>query len=440
MLLAVMVGCAGVPRVRVEMERGKAVIQIPRTLEAQPVELEEEEYQQAMRHLAPQVRLTGTPRQTAERTFQLDPLSGNYLYLLRDKKLVPTGAGDWDGTLTQADVELAERYRVWCQRAQGTYGDCLGGALVAGRYLDMQGRYMWAMALSKSPVLEEMKKALGEMVNVQALINSALWTLGSMLLILVLNPVAPALVAALGVGVILYVGYATLHDMVAGWFELMEAMKGATTFEQIRDAGERFGKILGQESAKAVALLLLAAIGQTAQGFAANVQTLPGSAEVAAQAKEQMGLSLPALGTVEEIALADEGVTVTVAANAVAMTARGTGGGKDPCVETHHIATVCNDKDASRGGPWTPRFRKIFAKAGMSLEDPANKMPLEGHYGPHPERYHRIIFDELTEATETCRSVAECRVKLTEALKGLAKEIATPGTELNQLVTRPKPR
>jgi hypothetical protein len=33
---------------------------------------------------------------------------------------------------------------------------------------------------------------------------------------------------------------------------------------------------------------------------------------------------------------------------------------------------------------WTPRFRAIFARAGMSLEDPANKMPLPGHYGPQP--------------------------------------------------------
>ncbi|MFL5347234.1 MAG: AHH domain-containing protein [Hyalangium sp.] len=436
LLLAVMIGCAGVPRVRVETERDRAFLHIPRTVEVQPVELEQEEFQQALRQLARRARLTGTPRQTAERTFQIDPLSGNYLYLLKDKKLVPAGPGDWDGTLTKEDVETAERYRVWCQRVHGVYGDCLGGALVAGRYLDMQGRYMWAMALSKSPVLEEMKKALGDMVNVQALINSALWTLGSMLLILALNPVAPALVAALGVGVILYVGYATLHDLVAGWFELMEAVRVATTFEQIREAGERFGRILGQEAAKAVAMLLLAAIGQTAQGFAATVETLPGSAQVAVQAEEQVGLSLPDLGSVEEIALADEAVTVTVAANAVAMTARGTGGGKEPCVETHHIATVCNDKDASRGGPWTPRFRKIFAKAGMSLEDPANKMPLEGHYGPHPERYHQIVLDALEEATGTCRSVVECREALISQLRKLAKQIATPGTQLNQLVTK----
>ncbi len=441
LVLAVMVGCASTPRVaRVEMAREKAIIHIPRTDEVPPIELEEEEFQQAVQQLASRVRLTGTPRQTAERAFQLDALSGNYLYLLRDKKLVPTGPGDWDGTLSKDDVETAEHYRVWCQRAHGVYGDCLGGALVAGRYLDMQGRYMWAMALSKSPVLEEMQRALGEMVDAQELINAALWTLGSMLLILALNPVAPALVAALGVGMILYVGYGTLHDLVTGWFRLMEEVKAATTFEQIRDAGERFGRILGRESAKAIAMLLLAAIGQTAQGFAAKVPTLPGSAQVAVQADAQAGLSLSSLGTVEEIALADESVTVTLPATAVAMAARGTGGGKGPCVETHHIATICNDKDTRRGGPWTPRFRDIFAKAGMPMKDPANEMPLEGHYGPHPERYHQIVLKTLRDATRACRSVAECREALTGALKRLAKQIATPGTELNQLVTRQPPR
>ncbi len=437
LLLAVMVGCASTPSVvRVETEQGKAVIHIPRAADVQPVVVEEEEFQQAMKRLALEVRLTGTPRQTAERMFHLDALSGNYFYLPRDKKLVAAGPGEpWDGTLTKADLETAERYRVWCQRAHGVYGDCLGGALVGGRYLDMQGRYVWALALSKSPVLDELKKALGEMVDVQELLSSALWTFGSMLLILALNPVAPALVAALGVGLILYVGYGTLHGLVAGWFQLMEEVKVATTFEQIRDAGERFGKILGRESAKAVAMLLLAAIGQTAQGFAAQVPTLPGSAQVAVQAEAQAGIWLPALGAVEEIALADESVTVTLPANAVAMAARGTGG-KGPCIETHHIATICNDKDTKRGGPWTPRFRDIFTKAGMTLDDPANKMPLPGHYGPHPQRYHEIVLETLRDATKTCRSVVECRAKLTWALKELARQIATPGTELNQLVTR----
>jgi hypothetical protein len=438
LILAFVVACSGIPKIPVVEDNGpgKVIVHIPRTADLQPVVLEEEEFQQAMRQLAREVRLTGTPRQTAERMFQIDPQSGNYLYLPRDRKVVPLGQGEtWDGTLTTEDLETAERYRVWCQRVHKFYGDCLGGALVGGRYLDMHGRYVWALALSKSPVLDEMQKALGEMVEFRALMSAALFTFGYMLLIMALNPVAPALVAVVGLGMILYVGYDTIRNLVTGWLELMDAVKVATTFEQIRDAGERFGKIIGRESARAFAMLLMAAIGRTAHEFAARVPTLPGSSQAAMQAERQAGIWVPALGVVEEIALTAEGLSVTMPANAVAMAARGSGG-KAPCVETHHIATICNDKSTARGGAWTPRFRRVFAKAGMSLDDPANKMPLPGHYGPHPERYHEIVYKALNDATKTCRSVVQCRAALTDQLRRLANQIVTPGTELNQLVTR----
>jgi hypothetical protein len=438
LFLAFIVGCSTIPKVpRVEdTGQGRAVVHLPRTAELQLAVVDKEEFQQAMRRLAREARLTGTPRQTVEKMFQMDPQYGNYLYLPKDKKLVPTGEGEpLEGALTKDDLETAERYRLWCQRVHNFYGDCLGGALVAGRYLDMHGRYIWALALSKSPVIDEMKKALGEMVEARALIQTALWTLGSMLLIMALNPLVPGLVAVVGLGVILYVGVDTLLNLVSGWRQLMEEVKVATTFEQIREAGERFGKILGREAARAFSLLLMAAIGSTAKLFAAKVPTLPGSAQVAVQAEGTARIPLRALGSVEEIALTAEGVSVTVAATAMTMGASGSGG-TGPCVETHHIATICNDKSTARGGAWTPRFRDIFAKAGMTLDDPANKMPLPGHYGPHPERYHQIVYNELDAATAACRSVVTCREKLKEALKELAKEIATPGTELNRLVTR----
>ncbi|HLL00154.1 MAG TPA: AHH domain-containing protein [Myxococcaceae bacterium] len=438
LFLVLLIGCSGIPQVpRVENNgQGRAVVHIPRAAGLQPVTLEQEEFQQAIRRLAREVRMTGTPRQTVEKMFQMDPQFGNYLWLEKDQKLVPLGPGEpLEGALTKDDLETAERYRLWCQRVHNIHGDCLGGALVAGRYLDMHGRYIWALALSKSPVLDEMKQALGEMVEVRALIQTVLWTLGSMLLIMAINPVAPALVAVVGLGLILYVGFDTLRNLVNGWSQLMDEVKVATTFEQIRDAGERFGKIIGRQAARAFAMLLMAAIGSTAQQFAAKVPTLPGSAQVAARADGTARIPLSALGSVEEIALGAEGVSVTVAATAMTMGASGSGSSA-PCIEKHHIATVCNDKDTKRGGPWTPRFRQIFARAGMSMEDPANKMPLPGHYGPHPEQYHRLIHKELLEATLTCRSVVDCRASLTARLRKLAKLIATPGTELNQLVTR----
>ncbi len=160
LFLALLVGCASPPRGPLveNTGQGKAVVHVPRAADLQPVELKEAEFQQAMRRLAREVRLTGTPRQTAEKAFQMDPQSGQYLYLQRDRKLVPAGGEPWDGMLTKEDLALSERYRLWCQSAYNAYGDCLGGALVAGRYLDMQGRYIWALAMSKSPVLGEMKR------------------------------------------------------------------------------------------------------------------------------------------------------------------------------------------------------------------------------------------------------------------------------------------
>ena len=345
LFLMLLVGCSGIPQVPRVQDNGpaRAVVHIPRAAGLQSVTLEQEEFQQAIRRLAREVRMTGTPRQTVEKMFQMDPQFGNYLWLEKDQKLVPLGPGEpLEGTLTQEDLETAERYRLWCQR---------------------------------------------------------------------------------------------VHNLVNGWSQLMDEVKVATTFEQIRDAGERFGKIIGRQAARAFAMLLMAAIGSTAQQFAAKVPTLPGSAQVAVQAEGTAGIRVAALGKVEQIALSAEGVSVTVAATAMTMGASGSGSSA-PCIEKHHIATVCNDKDTKRGGPWTPRFREIFAKAGMSMEDPANKMPLPGHYGPHPEGYHRIIHKELLEATAACRSVVDCRAALTARLRKLAKLIATPGTELNQLVTR----
>jgi len=375
LLLAMMVGCSGTPQaVRVETRQSQTVVHIPRTADVQPVILAQREFQQSMKQLARKVRLTGTAREMAEKTFQLDPDSGNYLFLPEDKKIVPDGPGEpLEGTLMQQELETAERYRVWCQQVHHFYGDCLGGALVGGRYLDMRGRYLWAMAMSKSPVLDELKKALGDMVEFRALFSAALWTGASMLMICALNPVVPGLVAVMGLGLVLYVGYAPLYSLVSGWFQLMGEVRHATTFEEIRAAGERFGKVIGVEAARVFALLVMAAIGRTTQEFAATLPTLPGSAQVAMQAEGQAGISLSAVGALEEIALTAEGVSVTLPSNVVAMAARGSRT-EGPCIETHHIATICNDKSTARGGPWTPRFREIFAKAGMTLDDPANEV------------------------------------------------------------------
>jgi hypothetical protein len=81
-------------------------------------------------------------------------------------------------------------------------------------------------------------------------------------------------------------------------------------------------------------------------------------------------------------------------------------------------------------------FEKIFAKTGMSLDAADNLVYLKGHQGPHPEEYHEEIFRWLEAAVRRCRTQAQCRSSLSNALKRIAEEVCTPGSMLHQLATK----
>jgi A nuclease family of the HNH/ENDO VII superfamily with conserved AHH len=116
----------------------------------------------------------------------------------------------------------------------------------------------------------------------------------------------------------------------------------------------------------------------------------------------------------------------------LAIIERGVGAaGRAPA---HHIATNKNWVSTLRGGPWSPRFEKMFERAGMNLEDAENVVNIPGHAGPHPELYHQEIFDRLTAAT-TAKRGAAYKTALVAELKRIAKEASTAGTKLNRLLT-----
>ncbi|MFL5350093.1 MAG: AHH domain-containing protein, partial [Hyalangium sp.] len=212
------------------------------------------------------------------------------------------------------------------------------------------------------------------------------------------------------------------------WFELMEEVKVATSFEEIREAGEKFGRLFSREAAQAFAMIVMALLTHSAKGFAEQVATLPGSAQVSLHAADQEGILLSEVGAVESVAVTEDGFRMALAPGAVAMAARG---GRSPRTENHHMATIANKKSTLRGGPWTPLFEELFARAGMRLKDRQNVVPILGHKGPHPQRYHQIVFESLQRALGGCSTIAECRARLLPVLDDLAMRISTPGTELN---------
>lgn len=62
--------------------------------------------------------------------------------------------------------------------------------------------------------------------------------------------------------------------------------------------------------------------------------------------------------------------------------------------QNHHIAT---NKSMKSG--YTEKFRSIFEKAGMKLEDAPNTLHLEGHSGRHSNKYHEHVLKRLEAAT-----------------------------------------
>jgi len=85
--------------------------------------------------------------------------------------------------------------------------------------------------------------------------------------------------------------------------------------------------------------------------------------------------------------------------------------------QTHHIAT----NKAIKSG-YTKELEKIFNKGGMSLEDEANKVFLEGHAGRHSDKYHRHVKERLEEATEGLSGDAY-KEALQQELKTLKAEL-----------------
>jgi hypothetical protein len=435
-----LMGCGPASRVvRLETGQGPPLVHV--VLGGQePVELGKEELHTKLAELVRDVRPAADPQQHARQLmFSLPWQQEMYLRWTGQRLVVDTPGV---GGAAQAAVfdALTRDYGSWCERT-GRTRDCLS-LLRGGPVLTADGRYTLAMELALGSVWSETREAFRDMVNPEAVRATIVSAMAFYMLLWVLpEPASKGLATALTLGLIAYLGVDTVWSLMQGWRRLVGEADRATTFEELRDAGTRFGKVMGQNSARIFILLATAAIGNTA-GLAVKGPGLPGSSQAALLAQSQGGFRFVSMAQVESVAVSSEGVfTVALAPGAVAMTAQGMSGAPGPeDVEgqTHHIATDKWPKDTRNGGPWTPRFQEIFDRAGMSLNDPANRVPVKAHKGPHPREYHEEVYRRLDEATTHCRSIIQCRESLTQELHRLAEVISTEGTRLNKLITRVK--
>jgi hypothetical protein len=403
------------------------------------VELEKEEFTRAIAKEIRQRRASGNPEKAARELFEAPPRSGWYRYTQREGVVqldAPPPASQW--------AEVAERvtqeYLQFCE-ALGKPGDCRK-ALMNSPVLTGDGRYALGMSFAVEEIVPEMMQSFKDMADPEAIKAALYWTMA----IYAAMWLAPEPVFSKGLATVVtatfvcYVGVDTFWTLIQGFRRMVEELDYAISFAAIRESGRKYGKVMGKNAARAFALLLTAAIGQTAASFSAKVPTLPGSAQASAAGAARVGIRLTEVAQVEAVAVTADAVTIALAPNAVAATAQSMSGVASRPVDAewhdHHIATDKWTEATHSGGPWTPRFQNIFDRAGMSLNDPANIVRIRGHKGPHPQEYHEEIYRRLDDATTRCRAIQTCRQALEAELRALAEEISTPSTWLNRLVTR----
>ena len=375
-----------------------------------PVQVSDAEFREAFTQLVLQVPLRVVARPTK-------PLAGRLVLA----SWPPSGAGD-------SSVEGG--YARLCER-RGAPGDCFW-LMGDGPHdtLSHRDRFALALSLALTPAVEA---ATGLLQDFSEHAMTMLLTGLSLYLVVLMapEPISKGLALAMTLFLWGYLGH-ELWGLISATKALWDEVDAARTFHELRDASERYAQVLGPNTLRV--LIILATWKAGAKGKEAMTGSgLPGFPQAVQNAAAAGRFRLPAA--------ASDATSVSVVEGRLVLTLP-SGSGAILSMQNqeeghiHHIGTVRNNESSARGGPWTPRLKKFFDKAGMSMEDPANKVRIPGHQGPHPEEYHQEIFKRIEKAVRRCETTGQCREALTRELEKLATELQKVGSRLNKLVTR----
>jgi len=225
---------------------------------------------------------------------------------------------------------LALSYAGFCDR-RGTLGDCLT-LFDDGSQLQADDKLRIALALAVGPALEGVAAQLQATFNPnQVMTTVTLGITAYMALWLIPDPVLTKSVAA--ASTVLMWGYlgSELFDLIRAYVRLSEEAARASTFAELREAGERFGRVIGPNSVRILVMLATTAVGETAE-LISKAPKLPGFGQVSrtVEAQSAFRLSDAATGAERIIVSSSEGTLHAVLPmTAVAMASPG-GGGRTP--------------------------------------------------------------------------------------------------------------
>ncbi|MFE8595752.1 hypothetical protein AB8V91_02190 [Archangium violaceum] len=245
------------------------------------VAVTKQEYQRAVAQLLQHHQVHGTPQEAAQGLLQAMPEEELLAEVYQDKVLTLVPLTDKGSLVPEAEAALEEKYLRWCQPRGG--GDCLG-LFTDGPYLRTDDRRTLALALAFGGVLDETRAALGRELSPQALLSSLVWAAGLYLALWLLPELSTkAVAAALSVVLLAWLGVDAMWGLMDGWASMAHAAHEATTFEELRDAGEAFGKRIGTDAARALILAVATLTGRTLGEVATHLRSLPRFNQVQAQ-------------------------------------------------------------------------------------------------------------------------------------------------------------
>ncbi len=394
-------------------------------MDADPVEVNEAEFKSALTQLILDMRMDFAFR-------EMD--AADQRGWVRSRSLLASSKGLADSGVGVSPESLYSRI---CPDGD----ECLTLVGGTGLLFSRKDRTLMALSFALDTVWGSVEAEIGKMLNpvvLKAMVTSAALTV--LLTMALPEPVTKVLAVALTAAMVAYLGVVPVWEMGRGFVRLWDDAERATSVIELQDIGHRFGKVLGTNGARVLVLLVTAALGGRS-AMAAQGPRLPGFSQAALRAEAEAGFQLGAAmsGGVSAIAMPAAGVLNVALAPGAAAALAMYGEGRYPGdVEgpVHHICTNKNPVSAVSGGPWTPRCEEVFKKAGMTLEDVANKVRLKGHEGPHPEQYHAEVLQRLNRSVSRCQTTETCRASLIKELAKIANELLTPGSELRSFIVQ----
>ncbi|AEI67831.1 AHH domain-containing protein [Corallococcus macrosporus] len=416
-------GCASTRVVHIDVGNGRRVVHA--SVEVEPVEVSEDAFKSALTRLILAMRMDMAFQEVEE----VDARGW-----ARSKSLLASAAGIVD---SGSGSSLETLYARICPEAE----DCLTLVGGTGLTFSRKDRTLMALSFALDTVWESVEAEVGKVLNpvaLKALVTSAALTL--LLTMALPEPVTKVVAVALTAAMVAYLGVVPVWEIGRGFVRLWDDAGMAMSVSELQAIGQRFGRVLGTNGTRVLVLVVMAALGGRS-AMAAQGPKLPGFAQAALRAQAEAGFPLGAAlnGGVTSIAMPAAGVLNVALAPGAAAALAMYGDGRIPGDDegpTHHICTTRNTISDTTGGPWTPQCQKLFAKAGMTLEDAANKVRLKGHAGPHPELYHRAVMRRLERSVARCRTTETCRASLMKELAKIANELMTPGNPLRSFIVK----